>query len=234
MEEKKVSSSNRNRSYTTIVGFLVKTISLLAMVGVLGWIFLMIWFTYKATLFGGYSAQNGINDIINYNLLVINHYKIKSFSDITSAIHSINEAISSILSVMLTILNNILVKFGYNPALSDKNTIQLITNIIFGTAEIAMTRLLIFFMSLPLLFSMLMLAVIDGLSQRDIRKFKGSRESTFFFHRVKPLTGRIFYILMLVFISLPIAVSNHYLMILISLLLSVMTMLTIKSYKKYL
>ena len=54
---------------------------------------------------------------------------------------------------------------------------------------------------------MLFVLIVDGLGQRDIRKFQGARESAFIFHRIKPLTATLFYAAFLAYSSAPCFVS---------------------------
>lgn len=108
-----------------------------------------------------------------------------------------------------------------------------VINILSGTASIIISRLLLFTKNLPLLLCLLFVMLVDGLGQRDIRKFQGSRESTFFFHRIKPLTGTVFYGFFLVYMCMPFSLSPQITLVPMALLFSIMTMLTVKHYKKY-
>jgi integrating conjugative element membrane protein (TIGR03747 family) len=106
--------------------------------------------------------------------------------------------------------------------------------VMFEISTLVAVRLFTFLMNLPFLLSMLFIAIVDGLSQRDIRKFQVARESAFFFHRVKSMGSKIFYLLFFLYLSLPFSLSPLILLLPMASLISITTMLTIKSYKKYL
>jgi len=74
----------------------------------------------------------------------------------------------------------------------------------------------------------------DGLIQRDIRKFQGARESTLFFHRIKPLSIFFIYTIFFIYMATPLPLPPELTLIPMILLSGLSTMLTIRTYKKYL
>jgi integrating conjugative element membrane protein (TIGR03747 family) len=94
-------------------------------------------------------------------------------------------------------------------------------------------RLFIFILSFPLWLSVLFVMIVDGLVQRDIRKFQAARESTFLFHRLKLLTENLFYSFFLIYMSMPIAIQPEALLLPTVIIVSVLFKLSIKYYKKY-
>lgn len=105
--------------------------------------------------------------------------------------------------------------------------------VLIETAEIVIDRLFIFILSLPLWGSLLFVMTVDGLVQRDIRKFQAARESTFLFHWLKLLTSKLFYSFFLVYMSIPWVIQPQTLLLPMALIVSVLVMLSIKNYKKY-
>jgi len=75
--------------------------------------------------------------------------------------------------------------------------------------------------------------IIDGLVQRDIRKFKGERESTLYFHKLKPLAPFSFYFIYFIYLCLPYPYSPVVFLLPMVGLTSMFIMLTIKHFKKY-
>lgn len=110
---------------------------------------------------------------------------------------------------------------------------EAVSTVFFSTAAMVVDRFMIFSLHLPLMVGLLFILVVDGLVQRDIRKFQGARESTFFFHRIKPLTGKIFTFLFLIYLALPFPGYAEIILFPMMLILSIMAMISIKSYKKY-
>ncbi len=101
------------------------------------------------------------------------------------------------------------------------------------TSDVIADRLSIFISSLPLGGTVLFVMMVDGLVQRDIRKFQAARESTFLFHRLSLLTRHLFYGLFLIYMSLPWQVQSHTFILIMIVMVSGLLMLLIKHYKKY-
>lgn len=78
------------------------------------------------------------------------------------------------------------------------------------------------------------LGLMEGLIQRDIRKYQGARESTLFFHRSKQLLNIAFLSGFFLFISLPIPFKPSLVLLLLAIILGYLTMLATRSFKKYL
>ena len=94
-------------------------------------------------------------------------------------------------------------------------------------------RVVIYFKMLPLFMLALTVGFIDGLVQRDIRKFQGARESTFFFHRILLLFKFTFFTPLLIYFSLPFFVSPVLFFGLQSIGLGVLIQMAARSFKKY-
>jgi len=101
------------------------------------------------------------------------------------------------------------------------------------TSTVIEGRLIIFTLSLPLWATILFVMIVDGLVQRDIRKFQAARESTFLFHRLCLLTRHLFYGFFFLFMSLPWQVQSQTFILIMLLIVSGLLMLMIKHYKKY-
>ena len=63
-----------------------------------------------------------------------------------------------------------------------------------GIVAVVVKRLWIFITALPLLALSMGVGLIDGLVQRDIRKFQGARETTLLFHRIKKCGTALFFV----------------------------------------
>ncbi len=101
-----------------------------------------------------------------------------------------------------------------------------------STMSIVM-RLLLFFKNLPLFLSFIILAVMDGLVMRDIRKFQAARESALWFHRVKVTLIYFFYSGFLFYLSVPDEIDLESVLICIMLSVSILIQVLVKGYKKY-
>jgi integrating conjugative element membrane protein (TIGR03747 family) len=101
-------------------------------------------------------------------------------------------------------------------------------------AVIILIRLCLFVAFIPFMFVIIFVLIIDGLAQRDKRKFQGARESTFLFHRLKPLAKLSFFFLFFIYMVFPYMVMPELFLMPMVILSSLFMMLTIKSFKKYL
>lgn len=97
-----------------------------------------------------------------------------------------------------------------------------------------LVRLLVLFLTLPLLLLAAIVGLIDGLVRRDIRRFSSRHESGFVYHRAKASVRTLLLLPSVVYLSLPVSV--HPLLILLpgAVLLAVAVHLTAATFKKYL
>ncbi|MBB71444.1 MAG: hypothetical protein CMF50_03500 [Legionellales bacterium] len=105
-------------------------------------------------------------------------------------------------------------------------------NVSISLAIIAIRVLLLVFF-IPLLIIALLVGVIDGLVQRDIRRFGAGRESTLLFHRTKAIFMPSVYILSLLFLISPIAVSPALFILLIASVMGLLVSIMMSRFKKY-
>ncbi len=109
-----------------------------------------------------------------------------------------------------------------------------IIHIFFQIIKITITRFYLFILFIPFICLILSLFIIDGLAERDKRKFQGARESTLFFHRLKPLAKFFFYLLFFAYMAIPLAFPPELLITPMAILSGLFCMLSIKTFKKYL
>jgi hypothetical protein len=99
--------------------------------------------------------------------------------------------------------------------------------------ELVFKRIIIFIAFIPCAAIIMTLMITEGLVQRDIRKFTGARESALYFHRLKPLTIWIFYLSFFLYLVCPYPITPMLFLIPMISMTSLLTMLTIKYFKKY-
>jgi hypothetical protein len=106
--------------------------------------------------------------------------------------------------------------------------------LLIAVTEIIVTRFFIFLLSMPLFVLFMIIFMTDGLVAREIRKFRGARESTFIFHRAKLCMGFSFFVPLFIYLSLPVFISPMLFLITQSLMLSISAHFAVKYFKKYL
>lgn len=109
-----------------------------------------------------------------------------------------------------------------------------LVKIFIDVSQLSLARIRIFIKFIPFLLVILSIFIIDGLVLRDKRKFQGARESTFIFHRIKPLAKFSFILLYFIYMVLPYPVMPSLFLLPMALLTGLFATLTIRSFKKYL
>lgn len=208
---------HRRVSYSTFIGKIVEIFLNLILVIILSWILLIIYFFIKLWLFNDGFILHKITEITDVSLNVIRFIDYP-FAD--KLIYYFKDW----HKWFLLYLNYIV-----NPTLANN-----VISIVLGSFEIVATRAIVFVWSLPLLCLMHFVLIVDGLVQRDIRKFKAAKESTFFFHRVSSFTHAWLMTFFFIYMVIALPISPNLLLIPMIMGSAFLTMLSIKSYKKYL
>jgi integrating conjugative element membrane protein (TIGR03747 family) len=105
--------------------------------------------------------------------------------------------------------------------------------LLLSVTQLIWVKLSIWLLSLPLLLLMIVLGVIDGLVQRDIRKFQGARESTFFFHTITKQMKLIFFIPVLLYLIWPWPLRSMWVLIPWAIGLGILMQNSVRTFKKY-
>jgi hypothetical protein len=213
MERKHSNQSHPKTGNPTILGTVLFTVFHLILLSILSWFLLEAWITVKIFISDIRNTSLTIQHIVSNNVHIIMHYHPQQGDSALKLFHSLNYDIYSLLH-------------GYIN--SD------IIEIFIGAIEVSVTRLLLFIEFIPFMIAILSVSIIDGLVQRDIRKFQGSRESTLLFHRLKPLAKISLLTLFFIYMLLPYEIPPEFYLIPMAASSSLFTLLTIKNFKKYL
>jgi len=233
MESQPKSNQSNQKKYTTIISSILHWILILLLLTILSWFLLLIWFGIQYSYQESFIVTEKMHELMQLNNGIISTYYISAFYHFILSMKGIeylaNHHLYLLIQWIIKVLNNI----HYKMHVSSEVMSQMIINVLFVPAEIVMGRLCIFVINLPFLISVLLIALIDGLGQRDIRKYQGARESAFFFHRIKPMTGKLFFLGFLVYMSWPWVISPLSFLIPITLIFSGMVIYLVKNFKKY-
>lgn len=210
--EKKSNSQSHKLHYATAVSTIFYICFNLVLLTFVSWVLLIGWFGIMRYWNPDCSGINQVQKMLNNEI-----YK--------------NHLLSNVLAKITQIQCYMKLSLNY---LVDSPLNDRITAIIFESTQIIIMRLNAFILMIPSFMLINFIFVIDGLVQRDIRKFKGARESTFFFHRVKSFLKICFFTLFFVYMAVPIAILPEIILIPMMLLTSYFTLLSITNYKKYL
>lgn len=106
--------------------------------------------------------------------------------------------------------------------------------LIMGVTVLILTKDVILLCALPLFLLCIGIGLVDGLVQRDIRKFQGARESAFLFHAFKCSGSFWFFMPLFIYLLLPWPITPQWLLVSTAIGLGVLTQLSARSFKKYL
>lgn len=99
---------------------------------------------------------------------------------------------------------------------------------------ITLVRFTILVLSVPLFCMVVLVAVVEGLGRRDLRRFGAGYESSFIYHRAKKLVKPAIVVPAMLYLSWPTAVYPNLLLLPAAILLGIAITVTTASFKKYL
>ena len=86
----------------------------------------------------------------------------------------------------------------------------------------------------PLFVLLSLIALVDGLVRRDLRKWTGGRESSFIYHHAKTLTSWGLTGGLAMYLAWPFGLNPHYAVVILCACCAWTLSLTVSSFKKYL
>ncbi|QXX24809.1 TIGR03747 family integrating conjugative element membrane protein [Salmonella enterica subsp. salamae] len=95
-------------------------------------------------------------------------------------------------------------------------------------------RVLILVLSIPLFVLVIIVAVIDGLCRRDLRRYGAGYESSFLYHHAKRFVKPAVYLPCLLYLSWPVSIYPNLLLLPGALLLGLAVTVVTSTFKKYL
>ena len=99
---------------------------------------------------------------------------------------------------------------------------------------ITLVRVTILVLSVPLFVMVMLVALVEGLGRRDLRRYGAGYESSFIYHRAKKLIKPAAVIPAMIYLSWPTAVYPNFLILPAALLCGLAVSITVATFKKYL
>ena len=183
--------------------------------GMLARMILLAWAGYGWLEYSFSHSLNAIQSLATSQIELVS-----SFEHITKILSVINQTPFSSISV-----NNL------NPFLI--LTIQIWT-ILCAITHVITIKLCIIALSIPLFTLAILAGLVDGLSQRAIRTASLGRESTYIFHKSIPVIRKIFLMLVLLWLSLPVSLAPSPIFLSLAALMGLLASLSASRFKKYL
>jgi integrating conjugative element membrane protein (TIGR03747 family) len=100
--------------------------------------------------------------------------------------------------------------------------------------ELVAVRVAIALLSLPAFLFITLVAVVDGLVERDLRRFGGGMERAMLYHYVKPHARMIVVLAWVIYLSAPIGMHPNLIFVPAALLFGWVVFTTVSSFKKFL
>jgi integrating conjugative element membrane protein (TIGR03747 family) len=216
---------------TTILGKTVRITFTLIAIAVFAWMILTIWFgiTIIENKNQGFIKMKIISDS-NINLLKKNNGLVDKLSEWPE---SLNTAIVTSVNFLAESMNIFTSQYGSKKLMVSSDAYKTLQELVAESTKILLSRLFVVVLYAPIFFITMLVMTVDGLGQRDIRKFSGSRESSFIFHQFKRLPEWIIYSILFMYLSLPLQINPEFILMATILLVGILVMNTIKGYKKY-
>lgn len=95
-------------------------------------------------------------------------------------------------------------------------------------------RIVILLLTIPLFVLAAFIGLIEGLVQRDLRKFGSGRESSYLYHKARGTIVPLAIVPWTVYLSIPISISPLLALLPSAVLLGISVSITVSSFKKYL
>ena len=106
------------------------------------------------------------------------------------------------------------------------------SKVIVISTELMIMKLVTLFLSLFGIALIMLVGVVDGLVQRDIRKFSGARETALLYHRAKSIALSFIIIGFFVYLILPLNIAPEFILIPTAAISAYFLMVSIKLFKK--
>lgn len=95
-------------------------------------------------------------------------------------------------------------------------------------------RLAVLILALPAFFLLGLLGLIDGLVERDLRKWGGGRESAYKYHHAKRVVAPSVILVWIIYLAMPVSVNPSFVVLPFALLFAFAIAIASSTFKKYL
>ncbi len=100
--------------------------------------------------------------------------------------------------------------------------------------QVFAVRLAMLALAMPIFLLLALVALVDGLVQRDLRRWGGGRESAFVYHHAKPAVGPLLVLPWILYLGLPFSLHPNFLILPFAALFGLGIAVTTGTFKKYL
>ncbi len=103
-----------------------------------------------------------------------------------------------------------------------------------ATIQLFAIRVAVMVLSFPMFLILGLVALVDGLMVRELRRWGGAEEKGFVYHRAKRFAPLMFWLPLVIYISLPISIHPSLIIVPFALLFALSLWVSILTFKQYL
>ena len=100
--------------------------------------------------------------------------------------------------------------------------------------QVFSVRMAILTLAMPIFLLFSLVALVDGLVQRDLRRWGGGRESSFVYHYAKKAALPLVVITWVVYLALPFSLHPSFIVLPFAVMFALTVAVTASTFKKYL
>ncbi len=183
--------------------------------GMLAWIILLAWAGYGWIQHGFTHALNAVQILATNQIELVSYFvHVVKIPSVTNQMPFSNISVNDLNPFLILVMQ--------------------VWTILCAITHVITIKLCIIALSIPLFTLAILAGLVDGLSQRSIRTASLGRESTYIFHKSIPVIRRIFVMLVLLWLSLPVSLSPSPLFLSLAVLMGLLASLSASRFKKYL
>jgi integrating conjugative element membrane protein (TIGR03747 family) len=235
-------STPKQDKRTSIIDFITHSILVIVASLILSiiveWVGMIFWWPEQGSLHSLNMLNNEINfindgfssaTVFNYKPVDLINYAYSTFYDVNDKEGAVNNFLRWVNEPNTSNVGAIEAFFkgtGYN--------IKEFLLSAFYIFLVFIIRLSILLLSLPLFILVTVLALIDGFAQRDIRRWQNGRESGFRYHYAKALALPSFFIVWVLYLSIPFSIHPNFLILPLAIVYGYVIREMVSWFKKYL
>lgn len=102
------------------------------------------------------------------------------------------------------------------------------------SVQLFSVRMAILVLSLPVFLVFAVVAMVDGLVQRELRRWGGANEQGYVYHHVKRLIGPMIWLPLIIYLSLPTSMHPNWIVMPFAALFALTVWVTAQTFKQYL
>lgn len=209
----------------------------------LGWLILFGWGVSLWSMNDFTKAEQSIHRLANQQATTVIQFrddsiaeyikswlKIPAFDKLNQKLNQSTQSIKKKLNPVLPVDH-----FELNSIANDLLKIsKQVWTLMHLTSQVLLIKLMLLIAAIPLFMLAMTAGLIDGLNQRAIRTASLGRESSYVFHQLNRYSKRGLLLLLAMWLAIPLSIKPAWMLVPVSIFLSIVISITASRFKKYL